>query len=70
MYTMLPKYQNIPHHVAIVDCTHIGSATASAEDLVTLEENTTEDILVEDQLLPPLNMAMVDQERELHKPNS
>ena len=36
------------------------------------QENTTNqtaDVLVEDQLQPPLDMVTVDQERELHKPN-
>ena len=34
------------------------------------QENTTADILVEDQLRPPLDMLAVDLERKLHKPNS
>ena len=34
MHTKLStkKYQNIPYLVAIVDCTHVGSATAYFED--------------------------------------
>ena len=31
------------------------------------QENTTANVLVEDQLRPPLKMVPVDQERELHK---
>ena len=34
------------------------------------QEITKADILIEDQLLLPLDMATVDQEREMHKPNS
>ena len=34
------------------------------------QENTPADILVEDPLRRPLDMETVDQERELHKPNS
>ena len=34
------------------------------------QENITADILIEDQLQPPLDMITVDQERELHRPNS
>ena len=34
------------------------------------QENPTTDILVEEQQIPPLDMVAVDQERELHKPNS
>ena len=38
LYTMLSTTndQNIPNLGAIVDCTHVGSATASFKDLVTL----------------------------------
>ena len=32
--------------------------------------NQTTDVLVEDQLLPPLDLMTVCQERELHKPHS
>ena len=42
------------------------SATAS---LVTLHRRTRQQILIEDQLQPPLDMV-TDQECELHKPNS
>ena len=31
---------------------------------------TTADIFIEDQLLPPLDMVTIDQEREMHKPNN
>ena len=34
------------------------------------QENTTADILVEDQLQPPLDMVTVDLEQELRKLNS
>ena len=55
--------------VAIGDCTHIGSATTSFKDLVTVaQENTTADSLIENQLQPILDKVTVDQERELHKP--
>ena len=33
------------------------------------QENTTADILLEDKLWSPLDMATVDLECELHKPN-
>ena len=32
--------------------------------------NQTADVLVEDQLQPPLDLVTVSQEQELHKPNS
>ena len=53
----------ISYFVAIVDCTHIRSVTAIAQ------ENTTADILlkISDS---PLDMVAVDNERELYKPNS
>ena len=45
---------NIPCHVAIMDCVHIGSATSSIKDVGNMvQENTTADILVEHQLWPP-----------------
>ena len=34
------------------------------------QENTTADILIEDQLRPPLDMVTVDQERKMLQPNS
>ena len=43
--------------VAIVDCIHIGSTTASFEDLVTFHSRTQKHILVEDQLWPPLDIV-------------
>ena len=45
-----------------VECTHVVSATASFWDLINniIQENTIVDILVEDQLPPPL--VTVDQE--------
>ena len=42
--------------VAISDCTHVGSAT-HLSSRVALQENTTADILAEDQLRPPLDMG-------------
>ena len=62
---MLHTYQYKLGIVAIVDCTHVGSTTASFKDLVTLHWRTlpTADILIEDQLWPPLDMVEVDQER-------
>ena len=54
-------YQHILYIVAIVDCTHVGSATASFKDLVTVaQENTTNQaaaVLMEDQLQPPLDLV-------------
>ena len=69
LYPCCSKCLNISYLVAIIDCTHIGSATASFYDLVTLHRSTA-DILVEDQLWPPLDMVTVDQEWKLHNPNS
>ena len=42
MHTKLSttKYQNVPYLVAIVDCTHVGSATAYFKDLVTMHRRT------------------------------
>ena len=34
------------------------------------QENATADILVADQLWPPLDVLAVDKEREVHKPKS
>ena len=55
--------------VAIVDCTHVWSATASSR--ITLNRiilpNQTADILVVDKLQPPSDLIAVDQVRELHK---
>ena len=58
----LQTNQNIPCIYAIVDGSHvryIGLGNIS-------QENSTADILVENQLWPPLDMT-VDQEQELHK---
>ena len=55
--------------VAIIDCTHEGYRI-SFKDLVTLYENTTKqtaDVLVEDQLRPPLDLVTFGQLQELHK---
>ena len=84
-----PRYRNVLYLVAIVDCTHVGSATASFKDFGathaisccycwlhpcrvsysflqglgnTAQENTTVDILIEDQPRSPLDMVTVDQE--------
>ena len=59
--------------VAIVDCTHIISATASFKDLVTVywrTAPTTGDALVTDQLQPPMDLVTVFLQQELHKLNS
>ena len=60
----LQNNQNIPYLVAIVDCTLVEGLGNIAQ------ENTTADILIEDQLQPPFDMVIADQEHELHKPNS
>ena len=63
----------MPCLVAIGDCAHVGSASAFFKDLVTVAQNNstnqTSDILVENQLQPPLALVTVSKEREL-KPNS
>ena len=47
--------------VAIVDCTHVGSATTSFKDLVTVAQvnssNQIADALVEDQLQSSLDLV-------------
>ena len=70
MYTMLftTEYHNIPNLVAIVDSTHVESATASLEDFNIVQENTTADILIDDHYGLQLDRVTVDQEGELHKP--
>ena len=51
VYTMFSKISEVPYYVVVVDWTHIGSAMR-IEDIV--QENTTADTLIEDQLqLPP-----------------
>ena len=61
-----PTYQNTPYLVALVDCTDICWATAFLKDFGNISwKNTTADILIEDQLWPPLDKATVDQEQEL-----
>ena len=50
----------MPCLVAIVDCTHVGSATASFKDLVTVAQensNQTADVLVDDEFQPPLGLS-------------
>ena len=53
----LPKYQHILYLAAIVDCSHVGSATT----LVTVAQDTPPakpaDILVKDQQQLPLDLA-------------
>ena len=48
----------------------VGSAIASFKELVTVAQenstNQTADVLVEDQLQPPLDLVPVSQEQELH----
>ena len=50
-------YQYMLCTVAIVDCTYLEPPFGNI-----VQENTTADILVEEQLRPPLDMATVDQE--------
>ena len=61
----LNRYQHIHYLLAIVDYTLVGSATASFKDLVTVTQenytNQTADILVEDQIRPPLDLVRVAQ---------
>ena len=51
---------NLICHVAIVDCTHVRSASASFKDLLTVAQenstNPTANVLVEDQLQSPLDL--------------
>ena len=68
-----PKYRNKAYFVAIGDSLHPGSATLPCfhRELGKIAQaNTTADILIEDQLRPPLNMVTVDQEREFCMTNS
>ena len=63
-----PRHLNNLSYLFIVDCTHVGSANSFLRGLGNIaKENTTADILIEDQLWPPLDTVTVDQERELHK---
>ena len=60
------------YFVAIIDCPQEDSATASFKEVTVVQEiydNQTADVIVEDQLLTPLDLATVLQELELHKPN-
>ena len=50
-------YQNI---VAIVDCNHVWSATAYSGLGNNEHKNTTADILIEDQIWPPLDLVTLD----------
>ena len=55
--------------VAIVDCIQVSHSFLLG--LVNIvQENTTVDVLIEDQLWIALDVVTDDQERELHKPNS
>ena len=60
--------------VAIADCTHVVSAIVYFKDLIIiLQDNTTNqtaDVLLEDQLKPPLDLVTGSQEREVHESNS
>ena len=53
--------RHLPGLVATADCIHVGAATASFEDLVTVAQqnstNQTVDVSVENQLHPPLNLG-------------
>ena len=55
----------LPCLVAIADYTHVGSATASFKDLVTIQENSPIK-----ELQPPLVLVTVSKEQEVHEPNS
>ena len=63
MYTMLSTTK----WSVIVDCSHVGSATASFKDLVTLHRRATADVLTEDQPLPPLDMVTVRSENSTNQ---
>ena len=69
----LHKNQHIPYLIVVIDCTHVGSASASFKDFMIvakkLSTNQTADVLVENQLQPPLVLITVFQAGE-HKPNS
>ena len=59
-------YKMIRTYTLLLMVTAIGSAIASFGDFGNFaQENTTVDILVEDQLCPPLDMVTVDQVCEL-----
>ena len=61
-----PKYQNIHYIVVNVDKHPYRVRYSFLQGLGNIaQENTTADILIESQL-----WQTVDQERELHKPNS
>ena len=59
----------MPCLVAIVNCTHVRSATASFKDFVKVtQENSTNQIagiLVKEQQQPPLDLVTVFQEQEV-----
>ena len=63
----LVKWYNIGVYDLVTSC-------PSRKNLLTVtEENSTSqiaDVLVEDQLQPPLYLVTVSQEQELYKPNS
>ena len=67
LQNVVQNNRNIPYRVAIVYHTHIGSFTASFMDLVTFYGGSRH---FDRGLLPPLGLATVVQEQELHKPNS
>ena len=74
LHCPLQNNQNIPYLVAIVDCTHVGSATVSIQGLGNIAQensfNQTADVLVRYQVQRHLVLVTVPLKRELHKPNS
>ena len=63
VYAMLSRISE--HYISCCcDCFHLRELGNIAQ------ENTAADILIADQLQPPLDKVKVYQERELHKPNS
>ena len=68
--------QNIKYHVflLLVGSTHVGSATASFNDLITVAQensyNQTADALLEDQPQPPLDLVTVFPRVRTHKPKN
>ena len=71
MYTMLSRISNIPYLVANVDCTLTGSATLPFRTSNISQENTAADILIEDQLWPPLDMVKLTWSKNCtNQPNS
>ena len=66
----LQNNQNILYPVANVDCTHVGSATASIEDLITLHKRALSRHFGRGSTMASFRHGINWSERELHKPNS